>query len=180
MAKVKKMKAEKVVQSPVEQTQMNAFAYFPSLIYTIEEPRFLETARIVAREYLREARKNHSIIDCRFVCIPHQKKSWNSMPMSWSILRSIKDASWRIRAMTFRTFHWKTTRWEHSHGMSSLAMTARKGIPLPILLRSTRMLLSLAAPCHGSNWLWWTVYGPRHCSGPHGLIRQIPAKDGPR
>ena len=59
MAKVKKMKAEKVVQSPVEQKQMNAFAYFPSLIYTIEEPRFLETARIVAREYLREARKNY-------------------------------------------------------------------------------------------------------------------------
>ena len=57
MAKIKKKALERVDNIPQVQAQMNAFAYFPSLVYTIEEPRFLETARVVAKEYLKKARK---------------------------------------------------------------------------------------------------------------------------
>jgi uncharacterized protein (TIGR02466 family) len=57
MAKVKKAKVETKVQ-PVAEPQMNAFAYFPSLVYTIEEPKFLNIAKKVAKEHLNEARKN--------------------------------------------------------------------------------------------------------------------------
>ena len=56
MAKVKKVKAK--VEEKVILNEMMAYSYFPSLIYIVEEPKFLDNARTVAREYLKEARKN--------------------------------------------------------------------------------------------------------------------------
>lgn len=56
MAKVKKVKAK--AEEKVILNEMMAYSYFPSLIYIVEEPKFLDNARTVAREYLKEARKN--------------------------------------------------------------------------------------------------------------------------
>lgn len=59
--KQKECKAAEAVAQVVQNTQLQVANYFPSLVYLIERPDFLESVQVVSEEALEAQRKTHAI-----------------------------------------------------------------------------------------------------------------------
>ena len=121
MAKVKKVKEK--VKETIKPADMLAYAYFPSMVYVIEEPRFLDNARTVAREYLKEARKSYGPSLNKLYPVV-MSNTFQNDPRVADLVQYTAQAGWNIldsQGYDMQQFNvyvqdfWAQEHYEHSH-----------------------------------------------------------------